>query len=219
MEITMRLIRKNDISVLIDICNSVIESNPMSLDIDIKTENFILKKLSRHSKRYPIYIGETVGKPVCWLSFKRFDEDYPFDNVAVLEMCIDNRTYVDGLEKSLVSFAEQQAEALGYTKVITYIINTNQPIIKIFRSAGYRDVGILKKHGYKKGNLIDFIMLEKIINTKIDDVNKYYRENYDFYDEYFTTKENNEIERMTQAGMVRSPDDPYKWYFPMEEKN
>ena len=219
MEIKMRMIRKTDIDYLMDISNSVIGDNPMNLNINKNTSEDIIKKISRHSKHYPIYIGECKDGPICWLSFKPFSSEYPFDNVAVFEICIDKAHKYDGLEKSLISFAEQQADILGYTKIITYIVSGNVPFANFFISSGYREVGVLKKHGYYKGKLIDFVMLEKIINTRIDNVNKYYRENYDFYNNYFTDKENSETERLEKAGMLRSEKDPHKWYFPMEENS
>lgn len=218
----MRKVKKTDIEALVDVINSTLPQGSTystCLDIDKKDSQYILQKLSRNDRQHPFFVGELDGQVICWASLAKYSDDYAFDGVAKLDICMKKEVENDQLYRSLLNFIEAQAKALGFYKIVISIVASKRAVINLYRTAGFRDVGIMKGHGYLKGELLDMLFMERLLLPNMKALREAYKENYPCYAEYFNREDAMQELQMTRNGMVRSPDDPDKWIFPPRDEN
>ncbi len=211
MEVIMRRARRTDAAAINHIFNQAVEDGDSSLDIDAKDQAYREQWLAAHDRRHPVYVGEVEGRVVCWVALSPYSSQYPFDGVAELGVYVDRDFRHQGLGGLLLKFIEQQAIALGYCKIILSVYATNLQALHAYRRAGYRDVGAFRNHGYHKGKLYDIIYMERLLPVDMEALNRYYRQNYPFYEEYFRREEALYEAQMLRNGMIRSEEDPTKW--------
>lgn len=80
---------------------------------------------------------------------------------------------------------EQQAIKLGYYKLMACLNGEQRYLLHIYRRVGFRDVGILRSHGYLRGKLVDLVLLERLLPQDMDALEEYYSGQYSFYQDYF----------------------------------
>lgn len=211
MKVIMRKAKRSDIDAMNRIFNAGMGTDGAVLDIDPKDEAYRLAWFAEHDKRHPVFVGELDGTVICWAALSRYSHDYPYDGVAVLSIYLDPGITITGLWDSLLRFVENQASELGYYKLVVSLFATNRNALHSYRSAGFRDVGIYRSHGFYKGELVDMVYMERLLTYDIERLKQYYREHYPFYESFFAREEALQELQMLRNGMMRSPDDPTRW--------
>lgn len=211
MEITIRKVKRSDINEMNRIFNDGMKTDGTCLDIDPKGESYRLEWLAEHDKKHPVFVGELDGKMVCWAALSRYSSDYPYDGVVFLSQYVDSGAGVQGLHESLLHFMEEQAARLGYYKLIVSIFANNRIELHRYRTAGFRDVGVFRNHGFYKGELVDMVYMERLLPVELSDLKEYYRKAYPFYEEFFCREEVMQELHMQRNGMMRSPENPDRW--------
>lgn len=157
------------------------------LEISPRPEEYYQDWLRYHraNKRCPAFVGTSEGKVIWWVALGEIPGGYPFDGVAAVETGIPEDLSGTELTDLLLRFLEQQAVKLGYYKLLAYLETEQRYLLHTYRRVGFRDVGVLRSHGYRKGKLVDLVILERILPPDMKALEEYYRETYPFYDDYF----------------------------------
>ena len=167
--------------------------------------------LQEHSNRKPVYVGECDGKVICWAAMNQYSSEYYYAGVGRIELHIDQTIGTAEMYQSLMKFMEIQAKELGYHKLMVRIVENNRTLLHQYRNMGFRDVGTLRNHGFYQGNLVNMVLLERILPVDIKKLTQAYRDTYTFYDEYFINKDKKYEQQMIRNGMMRDPEDPSRW--------
>lgn len=215
----MRKIRRDDIETLNTIFNQQLDEATTHLEICPWTESDRLTWLNSHSPKHPVYVGEIEDKIVCWCSINPYRTEYYYSGVATIELHIDKSVgeSTTALQRSLVKLLERQALKLSYHKLMVMAATSNPQLLNMYRSLNFRDVGVLRQHGFYKGELADMTLLERCLQINVKSLTEEYRKNYPFYEEYFQKQQNDYETQMRNNGMIPSPDTPGKWIFPPAE--
>ena len=143
-------------------------------------------RFHRNCKRYPAFVGTSQGKVIWWLALGECPGGYPFDGVATLELGLPERLRDDAeLTDLLLRFLEQQAIRLGHYKLMACLDAEQRYLLHTYRRVGFRDVGTLRSHGYRRGKLVDLVVMERLLPTDMKAMEEYYSDRYSFYREYF----------------------------------
>lgn len=142
-------------------------------------------RFHRNCKRYPAFVGTEGGEVVWWVALGDYPGGYPFDGVATVEMGIPERLAATDLTDLMLRFLEQQAIRLGHYKLIAYLDAEQRYLLHTYRRVGFRDVGTLRSHGYRKGKLVDLVVMERLLPVDMDALEEYYSKHYNFYRDYF----------------------------------
>lgn len=159
----------------------------MGLEIALRPVEYYEEWLRFHCgyKRYPAFVGTDDGKVVWWIALGEYPGGYPFDGVATVEMGVPERLAETDLTDLLLRFLEQQAIRLGHYKLIAYLDAEQRYLLHTYRRVGFRDVGTLRSHGYRKGKLVDLVVMERLVTTDMTALEEYYAKHYRFYRDYF----------------------------------
>lgn len=159
----------------------------MGLEIALRPVEYYEDWLRFHCgyKRYPAFVGTDDGKVVWWIALGEYPGGYPFDGVATVEMGVPERLAETDLTDLLLRFLEQQAIRLGHYKLIAYLDAEQRYLLHTYRRVGFRDVGTLRSHGYRKGKLVDLVVMERLVTADMTALEEYYSKHYGFYRDYF----------------------------------
>lgn len=185
MEIKMRRARQEDAQAIGAIDAEM--GGVMGLEIGGRPQEYYEEWLRFHRgcKRYPAFVGTSQDKVIWWVALGECPGGYPFDGVAVLEMGIPERLASTELTDLLLRFLEQQAIRLGHYKLMACLDAQQRFLLHTYRRVGFRDVGTLRSHGYRRGKLVDLVMMERLLPADMKALEEYYAAHYDFYRDYF----------------------------------
>jgi L-amino acid N-acyltransferase YncA len=65
-----------------------------------------------------------------------------------------------GLGRPLLEALAEAAHSRGYWKLVGKIFDTNRPSLALFRSCGWREVGVHRRHGRLDGEWKDVVVVE-----------------------------------------------------------
>lgn len=185
MEIKMRRARLEDAEAIRAIDGEI--GGAVGLEIGPRPEEYYQDwlRFHRRCKRYPAFVGTSQGKVIWWVALGECPGGAPFDGVAVLEMGIPQPLGSTDLTDLLLRFLEQQAIRLGYYKLVACLDAEQRYLLHTYRRVGFRDVGTLRSHGYRKGRLVDLVLMERLLPADMNALEEYYADHYDNYREYF----------------------------------
>ncbi len=185
MEIKMRRARLEDAAAIRNI--DAATGGIFGLEIGQRPEEYYRDWLCYHraNKRCPVFVGTSEGRVIWWVALGESPGGYPFDGVATVETGIPEDLAGTELTDLLLRFLEQQAVKLGYYKLMAFLESSQRYLLHTYRRVGFRDVGVLRSHGYRKGKLVDLVILERLLTADMKGLEEYYRQRYDFYDDYF----------------------------------
>ncbi len=184
MEMKMRRARVEDAAAIRRIDQAM--GGTMGLEIGQRPEDYYKEWLAYHrGRRHPAFVGTSGGEVVWRVALGESPGGYPFDGVATVEMGVPQQYSGTELTDLLLRFLEQQAIKLGYYKLMACLNGEQRYLLHIYRRVGFRDVGILRSHGYLRGKLVDLVLLERLLPQDMTALEEYYSGQYSFYQEYF----------------------------------
>lgn len=189
MDWNIRNARKADAEAINRIFNEAVETGGANLDIDTKDTAYRQKWLAAHDKRHPVIVCEKDGEVIGWASISPWGSRYTYDWVGELSIYVAREHRGQGLGSELLRRLEKRAEETGYCKLMMQVFATNYPALHAYRTAGYRDVGTMRCHGFYKGAMEDIAVLERILPYDEEKLKAYYKDSYPFYKEYFRSAE------------------------------
>ena len=68
-----------------------------------------------------------------------------------------------GVAAALLTGLAEEAPKAGLHKFVAKIFTSNQASIELFRRAGYREVGIHRRHGRLEGEWKDVLVMERLL--------------------------------------------------------
>lgn len=111
-----------------------------------------------------LLVAEREGAIVGWAGWNGYDD--PAEHYAGIAECA---VYVDrDARRSRVGFAlltdlAEEAPKAGVHKLVAKIFTSNKASIELFRRAGYREVGVHRRHGRLEGEWKDVLVLERLL--------------------------------------------------------
>jgi phosphinothricin acetyltransferase len=72
-----------------------------------------------------------------------------------------------GVGRQLMTSLIDEAERLGYWKLLSRIISSNIASRNLCRSCGFREVGTYEKHGKLNGKWADIVIVERLIHENL----------------------------------------------------
>lgn len=161
-------------------------SEDRRLEVGRQPLEYYQEWLRCHDKRHPVLIGSDEEQGIAWwMALSRCNGSYCSDGAALVEMGVPDPFQNTELIDRILHYLEQCAVRQGYYKLIACLDARQRYLLHIYRRVGFRDVGILRSHGYLRGKLVDLVLLERLLPQDMTALEEYYSGQYSFYQEYF----------------------------------
>jgi phosphinothricin acetyltransferase len=162
-ELSIRDAREDDLAAIDAIYNHYVTNATCTWQCEPGTAAQRRLWFAAHDAEHPVTVAVLDGEVVGWgsLSIYNVREGYRFT--------VENTVYVRhdrqrrGIGRALLADLIERAAALGHRTVVASISADQAASIALHRAAGFSDAGRLKLVGYKFGQWLDCVYLQKML--------------------------------------------------------
>ncbi|NEO27168.1 MAG: N-acetyltransferase [Kamptonema sp. SIO4C4] len=137
---------ETDLSAIVAIYNTSIPSRQATADthpipLDSRWDWFREHTPNRH----PLWVKETAGEIVGWLSLQAFYGRPAYHATAEVSLYIHPHHQQQGIGQTLLRHALQQSPSLGLKTLLAFIFAHNQPSLALFSKFDFTEWGYLPR--------------------------------------------------------------------------
>ena len=114
--------------------------------------------------RYPVLVAEDVdGEIMGWAALSEHSTRACYQGIADCSVYVETSHRGRGVGTALSQSLVEEATRLGYWKLISRVFVSNEASRALCRNAGFREVGVLERHGRLEGRWMDVLIVERLI--------------------------------------------------------
>jgi len=162
-EVVIREGKSEDIVWIQIIYNQGIKDRIATLETELKDLSYMKDWLEKHTGRYQVIVAENNNQIVGWASLNVYNPREAYCGVADLSIYIHRDYRAKGIGGKLLDSIEMIARKNKFHKIVLSTFVFNKIGQSLYRSKGYREVGVYKNQGILEGQFIDVMAMEKLL--------------------------------------------------------
>ena len=165
LRLNYRIAQIDDLARIVEIYNETIPSHQVTADTERVSVESREPWFHAHTpSKHPLWVTETDGRIVAWLSFSSFYGRPAYDRTAELSIYVTASDRRRGLGDYLLMEALAAAPALNLKNLLGFIFGHNEPSLALFERHGFSRWGILPSVAELGGVARDLV----IVGRRID---------------------------------------------------
>jgi L-amino acid N-acyltransferase YncA len=165
---TVRLARAADAEAIARIYNQGIEERIATFETASRSAEQVAAQLVEKGDRFPTLVVERDGRVVAWATAGPYRSRPAYAGVAEHSVYVDRAARGTGagraaLEALFAAYAER-----GFWKLVSRIFPENVASLTLHERAGFRVVGVYRRHGKLDGAWRDCVIVEKLLGPALD---------------------------------------------------
>jgi phosphinothricin acetyltransferase len=117
---------------------------------------------------HPILVVEEAGAPVGFAALSQFRARACYAGVAELSIYVARTHRGRGAGAVALRALVAEAEAAALWKIIAGVFTGNEPSLRLLGAAGFREIGVYRKHAKLDGAWKDVVLLELLLGEARD---------------------------------------------------
>ncbi|MSP78538.1 MAG: N-acetyltransferase family protein [Dehalococcoidia bacterium] len=162
--LTIRSATVTDVPVITEIFNQGVEDKIATFDA-AHTVTQRQAWFATHGTTEPVIVTESSGQVVGWASLSQFSQRSCFDLVKELSIYVRREWRNKGVGDVLMADLLQRGAEARLHKVILFVFPSNLRGIALYKKNGFTKVGIFRNHGFRDGEWLDSMAMERIIDS------------------------------------------------------
>lgn len=139
-----------------------VEHTDATLDVEPKSLADLETWLAAHGDRYPAVGVHDGVSLVGYASLSPFAARGGYFASAEISVYVAPERQGSRIGTALCVHLTEQARAVGLSTVVALVTSTNAASRRLFAAAGYDETGTLRSIGYKRGRLVDLVVLQRL---------------------------------------------------------
>lgn len=164
----IRPARAGDAARLADIYNAAIAARIATFETELRSVEERREWLGRHDARHPILVACRDGVVIGFASVDAYRPRACYDGVGEFSVYVAPEARRTGAGLSLMDALAVRAAALGYWKLLSRVFVENAPSRALLRRAGFREVGVYRRHARLDGRWRDVVIVERLIGDAVE---------------------------------------------------
>lgn len=160
---SVRAMQPRDAASVCAIYNQGIDDRLATLETRKRTPAEQADWLDRRDPRHPVFVAELDARVVGWGSLNSFNQRSAYDHVADFSVYVERAYREHGVGRTLVERLVESSHALGYHKMVLAMFPFNEPGKALYKSLGFRVVGVYEQQGRLDGRWVDILIMEKLL--------------------------------------------------------
>ena len=153
-----------DAEAIAHIYNEGIEDRIATFETETRDAGERRRWLAEHDSKHPVLVAEDrEGRVVGWASISPISQRGCYSGVGEYSVYVRRDSRGGGVGVELLGALIDRAEGLGYWKLIGRTFTFNEGSRKLAKRFGFREVGVLEKHGKLDDRWLDVVELERLI--------------------------------------------------------
>jgi L-amino acid N-acyltransferase YncA len=167
-DIMIRGASLEDAAKIASIYNQGIQERIATFETTLRTEEDIRTKLQTDAERHPTIVAELDGEVVGWASISMYRPRECYAGIGEFSFYLDRDARGKGVGQTLLKALIDEAESLGYWKLLSRIFPFNQASLNACKKQGFREVGTYKNHAKLDDKWLDVVIVERLIPSNFD---------------------------------------------------
>jgi phosphinothricin acetyltransferase len=117
----------------------------------------------------PFLVAEDAGAVIGWARLTRFNRRECYSGVGEASIYVDRAARGRGLGRSLFDALAEEARRSGHWKILGGLFPENEASVALCRAAGFREVGVFRRHSRLDGEWRDVLYVEKLLGVAAQD--------------------------------------------------
>ena len=168
MEVSIRPAEPRDGDAVAAIFNQGIEERQATFETRPQSAAYFADGLSGDAALPFLVAEEAGGRVVAWARLTPYSSRGYYSGVTEVSIYVERGARGAGVARRLLEAIASEAERRGVWKLIGLLFPENRGSVTLFRAAGYRDVGVLRRHGRLEGRWRDVLLVERSVGEGQD---------------------------------------------------
>jgi L-amino acid N-acyltransferase YncA len=168
-ELRVRLATASDAATIADIYNQGIEERIATFETAPRSAQDIEAQLTEKGDRYPTVVVEQDGRIVAWASAGPYRARPAYAGVAEHSVYVARHSRGAGAGRAALDALAREYAARGFWKLVSRIFPENTGSLALHDRAGFRVVGVYRRHGQIEGQWRDCVIVEKLLGPGTQD--------------------------------------------------
>ncbi len=163
-DVAIRPAVRADVPAITRIYNQGIRDRLATLETEERSESERAEWLAARTERTPVLVAERGAQVVGWGSLNSFNPRPVYRFVADFSVYVDESASGQGIGGTLLDALIVRARELDYHKLVLAAFPVNAAGMRLYRSRGFREVGIYREQGQLDGRWVDVILMERLLS-------------------------------------------------------
>ena len=163
--LTFRPARDEDAPGVREIFNEAVQEGRVTFETEPRSLEEQRRLLAGASQdpRHPILVAELRGWTAGWIAIERYDRRPQLDDVGEVSVFVRREFRSYGVGRQLMRAVQNEAQRLGYRKLIGHVLADNYDSLRLCRATGWHEAGRHERHARREGRLLDVIVVEYMV--------------------------------------------------------
>ena len=164
-----RLATEADAPAIAAIYNQGIAEGIATFETEPRSAADILHQLHEKGARYPTLVVERAGRVIAFAGAGPYRSRQCYAGIAEHSVYVDRAARGTGAGQAALAALIRTYEGLGFWKLVSRIFPENLPSLTLHERAGFRQVGIYRRHAKLAGVWRDCVIVERLLGTAAED--------------------------------------------------
>jgi phosphinothricin acetyltransferase len=166
--ITTRAAAEADAAAVARVYNEGIEDRVATFETEPRTADDRRAAIAAARGRFPFVVAEQGGRVVGFASAGAYRSRPCYRGVGEFSVYVARSHRGRGVGRVLLAALVDEAERLGFWKLVSRVFPENAASRGICRAMGFREVGVYEKHAKLDGVWKDCVIVERLIDPNVD---------------------------------------------------
>ena len=161
--IQLRLATEADCGSINDIYNYYVIHSTCTYQTDPETLEGRRAWFHNHGPLHPVIVAEADGTVVGWGSISKFHARAAYAHSVENAVYVHHQHHGHGIGKTIMLDLLARASALGHHTMIALVSGEQAASLALHEKLGFTRAGFLKEAGFKAGQWLDVVYLQKML--------------------------------------------------------
>lgn len=152
-----------DAAAIASIYNEGIADGVATFETELRTSDQIAAVLIEKGEKYPTLVVEGDGGIVGWAGASSYRPRQAYAGVADHSVYVARHARGQGVGRIALDALMREYERRGFWKLVSRIFPDNAASLALHERAGFRVVGVYRRHGKLRGAWRDTVIVEKLL--------------------------------------------------------
>ena len=159
-----RLATADDAAAIARIYNQGIEERIATFETEPRSAADVARQLADKGDRFPTVVVERDGRVVAWATASTYRARPAYAGVAEHSVYVAREARGTGAGRVALAALADAYRARGFWKLCSRIFPENAASLGLHERAGFRVVGVYRRHGKLEGAWRDCVIVEKLLD-------------------------------------------------------
>ena len=169
MDLIARVATVADAAAISRIYNQGIEERIATFETEPRSTAQVETQLAEKGDRYPTVVVERQGEVLAWAGAGPYRTREAYAGVAEHSVYTAREARGTGAGRAALEALIREYEARGFWKLVSRIFPENQASLVLHERAGFRVVGVYRRHGRLLGEWRDCVIVERLLGEAARD--------------------------------------------------